>query len=124
MRFVGRPVEYKFDTQWTNDIPLYVRAMVLTDRTVFIAGPPNRINEVESFQNFQDPAVQAQLIEESEALEGKNGSLLWAVTVEDGSKLAEYKIDGLPVWDGMAAANGQLYLSTTDGRVLCLGSAE
>jgi hypothetical protein len=25
----------------------------------------------------------------------------------------------LPVFDGMAAANGNLYVATTDGRVLC-----
>ena len=26
-----------------------------------------------------------------------------------------------PVWDGLAAADGRLFLSTDDGRVVCLG---
>jgi len=33
--------------------------------------------------------------------------------------MAEYKLDSLPVWDGMAAANGRLYLATKSGKVLC-----
>lgn len=38
----------------------------------------------------------------------------------DGKLLARKKIDA-PVWDGLAAAQGRLYLSCADGRVLCLG---
>jgi hypothetical protein len=29
-----------------------------------------------------------------------------------------------PVFDGMAAAGGRLYLSTVDGAVVCLGKAD
>ncbi len=39
----------------------------------------------------------------------------------DGRKLAEYKLDSPPVWDGLAAASGRLYLSTTAGVVMCMG---
>jgi hypothetical protein len=52
--------------------------------------------------------------------EGSEGALLWAVST-DGEKLAQHQLDSVPVHDGMAAANGRLYLSTTDGKVLCLG---
>jgi len=34
--------------------------------------------------------------------------------------LAQYKLDSAPVFDGMAAANGRLYLSLENGRVLCM----
>ena len=47
---------------------------------------------------------------------------LWAVSTTDGKKLAEYKLDAPPVFDGMAAAAGRLYASTTDGHVVCFGS--
>jgi outer membrane protein assembly factor BamB len=51
-----------------------------------------------------------------------NGSgLLWAVAAQDGKKLAEYKLDSPPVFDGMIAANGRLYIATRDGRLLCMG---
>ena len=46
----------------------------------------------------------------------------WSVTTidENGNKLTEYKLDSLPVFDGMAAASERLYISTIDGNVLCL----
>jgi hypothetical protein len=47
--------------------------------------------------------------------------LLWAVSADTGKKLAEYKIPAVPVWDGMMAANGRLFLSLKDGTVLCMG---
>jgi len=41
--------------------------------------------------------------------------------VADGQKLGEMKLD-LVAWDCLAAANGNLYVSTADGKVLCLGA--
>ena len=42
-----------------------------------------------------------------------------ALSIKDGRKLAEYKLDAPPVWDSMAAAGGRLYLCTTDGQIRC-----
>ncbi|MHC4403133.1 MAG: hypothetical protein ACYTG0_26015 [Planctomycetota bacterium] len=43
---------------------------------------------------------------------------------EDGSKLAEY-VRSAPVnWDGMAAASRRLYLTTADGRLVCMPSID
>ena len=39
---------------------------------------------------------------------------------KDGSTLGEQTLVQ-PVWDGLAAAGGRLYLTTMDGRLLCLG---
>jgi outer membrane protein assembly factor BamB len=50
---------------------------------------------------------------------GKKGRLL-AYAAADGKKLAERDLPP-PVWDGMAAANGCLYVSTANGKVLALG---
>lgn len=36
-----------------------------------------------------------------------------------GKKLAEYKLESPPVWDGMIAANGRLFLSLTNGKLEC-----
>ena len=41
-------------------------------------------------------------------------------STEDGRKLAEMKLE-TAAWDGLAAANGRLYLSTVSGKVICLG---
>jgi len=105
--------------QWSKAVPLFVRAMVLADKTLFIAGPPDVVDDDEAFSAFPDAKIQAKLAEQDAVLEGEKGALLWAVSAADGEKLAGYPLDSLPVWDGMAAAGGRLYLSTADGNVLC-----
>ncbi len=104
---------------WRGSPPLQVRAMVLADKTLFMAGPPDVANEEQAFYAPDDEEVLAKLNEQSEALEGKKGALLWVVSTADGEKLAERKLDSPPVFDGMAASNGRLYLATMDGKVLC-----
>jgi len=55
------------------------------------------------------------------------GGLLWVMSARNGEKLAEYKLEAVfgelsravLVWDGMAAANGRLYLATLDGKIIC-----
>jgi hypothetical protein len=55
------------------------------------------------------------------SVEGGNPRLL-AYAIEDGRLLSELKLPAPPVFDGMAVANGRLFVSTTDDRVVCLGS--
>ena len=104
---------------WSNQIPLQARAMVMADKTIFIAGPPDIVDEEEALKNLNNEEVQLQLAEQRAALEGKKGAILWAVSKEDGQKLAEYELKSLPVFDGMAVTEGQLFLSTEDGSVHC-----
>jgi len=92
--------------KWTLWVPVRVRAMTLADKTLFAAGPPDVLDP-------NDPLA---------AFEGRKGALLWAVSAEDGTKLAEYKLDSPPVFDGMISANGRLYISMTNGKVRCFGS--
>jgi len=122
LRFTGRGAaqsRFTLKYHWSQQTPLHVRAMVLAGKTLFLAGPPDVVDEEQAFDHFADAAMQAKLAEQREALEGRKGALLWAVSAADGSKLAEYKLEMPPVWDGMAAANGRLYLATTGGKVLC-----
>jgi hypothetical protein len=69
---------------------------------------------------MDDAAVLEKLAEQSELLKGKDGARLWAVSTQSGKRLSEYNLDSLPVWDGMIAAEGKLYLTTMDGDVACL----
>ena len=114
-------VRFLVDHRWTRDLPLLVRAMVLSGETLFIAGPPDLVDEEDAASRFGEPEVQAELARQSAALEGAEGAVLWAVSTADGAVLAEHKLDALPVFDGMAAAGGRLYLTTTEGKVLSMG---
>ena len=68
---------------------------------------------------WRDPGLASQLAQQDDALSGKAGGLMRVVSATDGSTLADYTLDALPSWDGMAAANGKLFLLTTDGSVIC-----
>jgi len=43
---------------------------------------------------------------------------------DHGKLLARHALDTIPVFDGMAAAGGCLYVSTVDGSVLCLSGRD
>ncbi|MFC1497603.1 PQQ-binding-like beta-propeller repeat protein [Verrucomicrobiota bacterium] len=104
---------------WSSAIPILVKAMVLTPDKVFISGPPDILDEEQINCNLNDQNLQAKAAEQADALQGNRGGILWAVSSDDGAKLAEYKLDAPPVWDGMAAAADKLYISLKDGSVVC-----
>jgi len=106
--------------KWARDIPLWPRAMVLADKTLFIAGPPDFINEDEAARRMADPEILKKLAEQDTALLGAKGAKLWAVSIADGRKLAEYTLNLLPMFDGMIAAGGKIYIVTTDGKIVCM----
>lgn len=54
------------------------------------------------------------------AFEGKKGIQLKILSKQDGKDLFTMDMDSLPIFDGMSAANGKLYVSLQDGSVLCL----
>lgn len=92
-------VEYK----WQTTVPMVVRAMLLADETLFIAGPP-------AGKNLSGLAKLGTT---------QRGELS-AVSAIDGGVTTTYELTSDPVLDGMAAAQGRLYISTTDGNVLCM----
>ncbi len=55
-------------------------------------------------------------------LRADRGGRLLTFSAADGKKLGEAKLPAPPVWDGMAAAYGRLYVSLADGRIVCLGN--
>ena len=94
--------------RWTKVLPVRIRAMVRTANALFAAGPPDTC----------DPA------DPTAALEGRKGAVLMAFDPNTGKKLCERKLDTPPVFDGMSAARGRLYVSALHGRVLCLGETK
>ncbi|MDP6634118.1 MAG: PQQ-binding-like beta-propeller repeat protein [Phycisphaerae bacterium] len=94
----------KNDPIWFKWVPLRIRAMAATKNALFVAGAPDVLVP-------GDPMA---------AFEGRKGASLWAVSKKDGEKLTELKLDAPPVFDGLIAARGQLFIVTTDGKVICL----
>ena len=112
--------------QWDEAVPLLVRAMTKTEDYVFVAGPPDIMDEEATFKRLteRDPEVHTILQKQNEALQGKMGGVLHVYSAVDGYKMETYKMDSLPAWDGMAAAGEKLFMTTADGKVLCYEGAK
>jgi len=92
--------------KWQVQIPITGKAMVLAGDTVFVVGAP-LVFPIEDL---------------SAAYAGRRGAVLMAMSAKDGAKQAEYKLDVLPAWDGLAAAYGKLFLVNQDGGIECWGA--
>ncbi len=93
--------------------------MVLADKTLFVAGPPDVVDEEEVFGKPFDDRMIAKAAQQVAALAGDKGALLHAISAEDGRKLNELQLDGCPVFDGLAVAEGKLFISMMVGTVVC-----
>jgi hypothetical protein len=89
---------------WEQRLAIRVTAMVRAGETIFAAGSPDVVDP-------EDPHG---------AWEGRKGGLLAAFAAGDGEKLGEWELPAPPVWDGMAVAEGRLFVSTSDGCVVCM----
>ncbi|MCY2993017.1 MAG: PQQ-binding-like beta-propeller repeat protein [Planctomycetota bacterium] len=79
---------------------------------------------VPAFQATEPDQKIAALVLAGEQLlaAGSQGGLT-RLSAENGQVLARNELPA-PVWDGMAAAAGRVFVSTLDGEVVCLGTAE
>ena len=99
---------------------LVARAMVLADDVLFVAGPPDVVDEKEMWGRSNEELFQKKMREQAAALEGAQGAVLWAVSRDDGEILSQKQLDFLPAFDGMIAADGALFVTTSDGSIVCL----
>ena len=81
--------------------------MVLARDTLLFAGPPDIFSS-------DEPAA---------ALAGEKGGKLLLVSASDGKQLAQCELRSPPVFDGMAVADGRIYLATLDSHVVCFGGS-
>jgi len=91
--------------------------MLLSGKTLYLAGPADIVDEVAAFKNV--PQFGKEVAEQAEAFDGKRGGLLWIVDAETGEKRQELKLDTVPVFDGMSAADKRLFIAMKDGSLSC-----
>jgi len=89
-------------SRWKTWISIRVRAMVRTGNSLFVAGPPDVLLEGYPLAAFQ----------------GRAGGKLLTVDPQTGTVQNEFDLDSPPVFDGLIAAQGHLYMCTRDGAVI------
>lgn len=100
----NKPRTRERNQRWKVRIPVRVRGMVLAGPRLVVAGPPDIVDREEPWAAF----------------EGKKGGVMWTISAADGKKLGECALPAPPVFDGLIAAGGRLYLSLVGGNVLCM----
>lgn len=109
--------------KWAADVPIYVRALALCGDLLFMAGPPDIIDEEQTFKQIaeRDAGVQKLLDEQDRVILGQGGGQLLVVNAQSGEVVHKLELKTLPAWDGMALAHEKVFMTTLDGKVLCLG---
>ncbi|MCL4201170.1 MAG: PQQ-binding-like beta-propeller repeat protein [Pirellulaceae bacterium] len=87
---------------WSVTLPVHVRAVVRAGHLLFVAGSP-----VEGGERSGMPRVS-------------DTGMLLAASTADGSVQARIPLNSPPVFDGLAAAEGRLFLAQESGQVACL----
>ncbi len=90
--------------KWTANMPLRPRAMLRAGDMLFYAGT----------------SVQVSADDPHATFEGRAGGLMRTISAVDGKALAQRKLESPPVWNGLAAAGGRLFMVTMDGSVICM----
>ncbi len=98
---------------WADEQSLIVRAMVLTNDKLVVAGPPD-LREKEA-------GILAYSNEEESlaAFKGEKGVMFRVIDKANGATVSEQKLDAMPVFDGMSAARGRVFVSLKNGEVQC-----
>ena len=91
---------------WTEKIPIRAQAMVVTEEHLILAGAPDVVDKDDVWAAF----------------DGRKGGRLEVRAKANGKKLDELALPAPPVHDGMAAAEGRVYVSLGDGSLVCLES--
>jgi hypothetical protein len=97
---------------WSLEQPIQPRAMVLAKDVLFLAGWRDAVAIQTKTGRPLDPDTP-----------DPRPAFLWALSAADGKTLKEYPLVAEPVFDGLAAAYGKLYLALKDGTVTCWGNA-
>jgi outer membrane protein assembly factor BamB len=100
------------EKDWRRRVPVLGHALVLADETLFLAGPQDPLDEIPHQPAGVDPLALAH--------ESDQGGQLLAFSAVSGETIGEYELPSPPVLDGMASADGRLYLATKAGGVVCL----
>ncbi len=101
-------VKKKPDRRWEVPVPMRVTAMAVAGPILAAAGTP-------AVTGHPDPL---------NARAGRLGAHLRLISTKNGATLAKHTLDAPPVLDGMAIAAGRLYISNTDGELICFASTE
>lgn len=108
---------------WRDLEPKIVgKALIGAGQNLYLAGPPEIVDEVKLFGNFNAPESKKLMKEKVDSLKGNKGGSLRVISMKDGKKRTEYPLDSPPIHAGMAAVEDHLFMSLENGNLRCFMS--
>ena len=101
---VSSPRSLPVDFEWSQRLDGQVWALCLAGDTLAFAGAQGEVSNVTT-----------------ERLVSSKPPALWLADKQTGKTRCKVELHSAPVWDGMAAANGKLFISHRDGSISCYG---
>jgi outer membrane protein assembly factor BamB len=94
---------------WSTQEMIQPRAMVLAGSQLFLAGWLDQMAIKLKSGRPKDPANP-----------DPHESVLQVYSIDDGKRTSQYKLEADPVFDGAAAAYGQLFIALKNGKLVCM----
>ena len=104
----------KFERRWEESCDIQVAAMLLANNHLYVIGARDVLDETVRSNLSKDNT------EQDEHMLGKHGSVLAAIDPVSGKVVNRREFDFFPVFDGMSAADGKIYIACQDGMMVCL----
>ena len=102
---------------WSRDVAVRARALLVAGDRMVLAGPRNVLYGIKPKAIEQGRRV---IRENVDAFTGMEDGLLEIVATKDGKTLGTVALDSPPVYHGLIAADGALFMTTTAGTVVRL----
>jgi len=102
---------------WSRDVAVRARALLVVGDRMVLAGPRNVL------YGIKPKAIEEgrrAIRENVDAFTGMENGLLEVVATKDGKTLGTVELDSPPVYHGLIAADGALFMATTAGTVVRL----
>ena len=95
---------------------------------ILAAGAPDVIEEYDAMDLIRAQQRKGfnlgKIYEKEKAVAGKMGAKLIVISSRTGKIASQLDLDSPPIFDGMAAANGKIFIANMNGQVVCLQPAD
>ncbi len=88
---------------WTSTIPIKAKSLLVGSDSLYLAGVRDRVHKEDPWAHY----------------DGRMGGLITIYSKKDGNLKKRIELASPPVFDGLASADGKLFVSCKDGSVLC-----
>ena len=110
---------YFVNHEWKRPLPILLRGLAGAGKYLILAGPPDKLDEREVWKTGRTEKTTPQGMAQQDSIDGKLGGMLLVTIAESGETVGKVALESPPVFDGVIAAQGAVFMSALDGTIRC-----